>query len=407
MSRYCLTHLPDQDLVHELKSLVSRERQTTALLIAHLAEVDARRLYAPAGYPSMFEYCVGELRFSDQSAFKRIRVARLAQQFPAIYGMLADGRLHVSGVVMISAHLTPENADDLLAAAARQTRAGIEQLLAGRFPRPDLPTLVEPVAPPEDVPQLSPGRVGTPEPESPGPGGPGPSAPAGCFPPLVMAAREVRPLAPQRYAIQCTVGQGTYEKLQYAKALLGHSVPAGDLDEVLERALDALIARLERQKFAGTDRPRPCRPSDGPRHVPADVKRAVWERDGGRCAFVGENGHRCESRTRLEFDHVEPVASGGRATVQGLRLRCQAHNHHEAELRFGRDFMRTKRVTGRGSQLPEHAAEVIPWLRQLGMRADESRRLAACCVGMAEASLEERVRHALWCSARSSPRRVA
>ena len=56
------------------------------------------------------------------------------------------------------------------------------------------------------------------------------------------------------------------------------------------------------------------------------MKRAVWERDGGRCTFVSESGHRCESRTRLEYDHVEPVAQGGQATVKDLRLRCRAHN---------------------------------------------------------------------------------
>ena len=73
------------------------------------------------------------------------------------------------------------------------------------------------------------------------------------------------------------------------------------------------------------------------------MKRAVWERDGGQCTFVSESGHRCESRTRLEFDHVEPVATGGHATVKGLRLRCRAHNQFEAERAFGRDFMNTKR----------------------------------------------------------------
>ena len=126
----------------------------------------------------------------------------------------------------------------------------------------------------------------------------------------------------------------------------------------------------------------------------------MWERDGGRCTFVSESGHRCEARTRLEFDHVEPVAHGGHATVQGLRLRCRAHNQLEAERAFGRDFMNSKRETGGRRPLPEHAAEVVPWLRTLGFRADEARGLAACCTDMADAPLEQRVRHALKCSAR-------
>jgi hypothetical protein len=159
MSRYTLTHLPDSTLLHDLRSLVAQDRQTTALLIAHLGEVDARRLYAPAGYPSMYEYCLHELRFSEQTAFKRIRVARTAREFPSIYGMLAHGHLHLSAVVMLAGYLTPENAADLLAAATDQTKAGIERLLAERFPQPDLPTLIAPLAATSCVGQLSPGTV--------------------------------------------------------------------------------------------------------------------------------------------------------------------------------------------------------------------------------------------------------
>ena len=122
----------------------------------------------------------------------------------------------------------------------------------------------------------------------------------------------VAPLSPGRYAFQFTGSQDTYEKLRYAQALLGHAVPSGELAEVFDRALDALIVRLEQRKFAATSRPRPRqrRPSAGLRHVPAEVRRAVWERDGGRCTFVSAAGHRCEARARLEFDHVEPLSRG-------------------------------------------------------------------------------------------------
>jgi 5-methylcytosine-specific restriction endonuclease McrA len=161
-------------------------------------------------------------------------------------------------------------------------------------------------------------------------------------PPPAPPAR-VAPLAPERFAIQCTVDRETHDLIRYAQTLLGHAVPSGDLPEAIRRAFACLVGELEQQKFAKTERPRPCRPSEHARQIPADVKRAVWERDGGRCTFVSENGHRCEARTRLEFDHVEAVAQGGHATVKGLRLRCRAHNQLEAERAFGRDFMNTKR----------------------------------------------------------------
>jgi len=261
------------------------------------------------------------------------------------------------------------------------------------------------------------------------------------------------PLAPRRFALQLTLGQGTHDKLRYAQALLAHQLPSGDLEQVLDRALDALIHQLERRKFAATSRPRPRprRSSANPRHIPAEVKRQVWERDGGRCTFVSETGRRCPATSRLEFDHLDPVARGGRATAERMQLRCRAHNQYAAECAFGVGFMSHKRdaaarnaaarnaaarsVADRSAAAAQAAAatraraaaardaaaasaragaasalaaaEVIPWLRQLGFRADEARRAAARCESIPEAPLEERVRVALSCFAGPSQGRAA
>ncbi len=398
MNTYSLTHLGDRELLRDLAALVARDRTTTATLLAHIAEVDERRLYLPAAHPSMYAYCVRELHLSEEAAFKRIHAARTARRFPAIFAALADGRLHLSAVVMLAPHLTPENAAELLAAAAHQSKALLEQLLAQRFPRPDVPTRVQAIPPPPEpltlgpVDQHAPGRVETPTPQP-----------------------KVTPLSPERFALQVTIGQGTHDKLRYAQALLGHAVPSGDVAEVLDRALDALIVQLERSKFAATTRPRPMRSSSDPRHIPAHVKRTVWERDGAQCTFVGDAGQRCQVRARLEFDHVDPVARGGEATVSGIRLRCRSHNQYEAECTFGIAFMSDKRqeaaaararaAEARAAANKERARaaaaeqdperSVVPWLRKLGFRADEARRAAERCETVPDAPLEERVRLAL------------
>src|SRR5262245_49627618 len=143
MRNYALNHLGDAELLRDLAELVARDRATTAALLAHLAEVDARRLYRPAGYPSMFDYCVRELRLSEDAGYKRIQVARAARRIPDLYAAIAAGRLHLSGAVLLAPHLTPENASDLLAAAATKSKAEIEALVAERFPRPDLPERLE------------------------------------------------------------------------------------------------------------------------------------------------------------------------------------------------------------------------------------------------------------------------
>ena len=103
-----------------------------------------------------------------------------------------------------------------------------------------------------------------------------------------------------------------------------------------DRRRAAPVDVLTKQKLAATDRPRASRPlTPGSRQIPAAVKRAVWARDGGRCAFVSQQGRRCTERGRLEFHHVRPYAAGGPATVENIQLRCRAHNGYEAAQVFG------------------------------------------------------------------------
>jgi 5-methylcytosine-specific restriction endonuclease McrA len=117
--------------------------------------------------------------------------------------------------------------------------------------------------------------------------------------------------------------------------LMRHSVPNGDPSEIFDRALTMLLERLQRTKLAATERPRVRETSTSrSRHIPAAVKREVWARDGGRCAFVGKHG-RCTETGFLELHHLEPYAAGGEATVENIQIRCKRHNMHEAELFFG------------------------------------------------------------------------
>jgi 5-methylcytosine-specific restriction endonuclease McrA len=146
----------------------------------------------------------------------------------------------------------------------------------------------------------------------------------------------VRPIAPARYEIRFTAREETRDKLRRAQDLLSHALPSGDIAEVVDRALTLLLADLERKKCAATSRPRPrASPSPSDEAIPAEVKRAVWARDAGRCAFVARDGHRCAATRFLEFHHLTPRARGGRGTVDNIALRCRAHNGHEVDVFFG------------------------------------------------------------------------
>jgi len=200
------------------------------------------------------------------------------------------------------------------------------------------------------------------------------------------------------------IGKRGHDLMRYAQSLLGPRVSASDIGKLVELGFEALVRELEKKKFAAISRPRrasPARPRN-PRHIPAAVRNAVWVRDQGRCTFTSENGHRCDARSGLQFDHIEPVARGGQSTIDNLRLRCHAHNQYEAERMFGSEFMRNKRESARSPkkaaeppQLSPAVAEVIPWLRGLGFKIAEANAAAASCEAIPDAPLEARVRHAL------------
>jgi hypothetical protein len=87
--------LSDRELLARLADLVSRSRRVEAELVAHLAEVDARRLYLGEACSSMHAYATERLHLSDAEAYLRITVARLSRRVPLVLAMLADGRLHL------------------------------------------------------------------------------------------------------------------------------------------------------------------------------------------------------------------------------------------------------------------------------------------------------------------------
>jgi len=367
MQDYSLTHLGDANLLYQLAALVNRDRANTATLLAHIAEVDDRGLYRPAGYPSMFAYCVGELRFSEDAAYKRIRAARVGRKFPELFKALADGRLHLTALSLLAPHFTLENVNELIDAATHRTRSDLEELIAGRFGVPGSPIsqrpMVRAVAPALAMPdtQLWTVNGDSSAGESAAPDGQPATTPEladpqnyGQLVPEPVEGTQVHSLSQKCpvFLVRLTVPKSTRDKLHYAQSLLSHAVPMDDLAQVFDRALDALISQLEvrrlgvstrelRREGSGTEGDAPSR------YIPAAVRRAAWERDGGRCTFVSITGGRCRSRQFLEFDHAEPFARGGKATVDNIRLRCRAHNQQEAERVFGREFMRQRRQGAR------------------------------------------------------------
>ena len=313
-----LSALPGSELLENVRAAAGHERNATARLVALIAEVDSRRLYLGEGFSSMFAFCTRSLHMSEQTAYARIEAARVARRFPVVLEMLSDGRLSLTTIGLLAPHLTDETADALFDAAQHRTKRDVERLIAALHPQPDIPATIRaaPLAPAEAVAmtaEVSPPALLSSEPSRPA----------------------IAPLAPRRYFLRVTIGEETQRLFEQARALLRHEIPDGDPAAIIDRALKLLVADAERTKFAATGRPSGARGTKSAdpksRRIPAAVRRAVWKRDHGQCAFNGRDG-RCGESGFLEFHHVTPFALGGPSTIENLELRCRAHNQYEAEI---------------------------------------------------------------------------
>lgn len=315
-----LACVSNEQIVVRLREALGGEREQLAEFLRVLAEIDTRKLYVDLGYTSLFVYCVEALNLSHDQAYRRVATARAGQRFPVILRMIAAGEIHMTGVAKLSKYLTPANHSELLEKSRRKSKAEIELLIATMFPQ-------------EEEKKATIRRLS-------GSGGSASRSKS------TRRKAEVSPVSGTSYSVRFTASARAKGLLDKAKDLLAHRKPNIDVDEILELALEGLVETLEKKRWAKTDRPRKsssrgdeevAKPGD--RYVPAAVKRAVYERDGGRCSYISADGTRCSCTYGLELDHVHPVALGGASTFENLRLRCRAHNIHAAEQIFGRATM--------------------------------------------------------------------
>jgi len=410
-----LESLDSADLLSATRELVRKSHCVEADLLAHLGEIDERKLYLDCAHPSMFAFCLDELGFSECAAYNRITVARIGRRLPAVIEAVRSGKVHLAGLRVLAPHLTTENHEVLLAQAARKSKREIEEMVARLWPLPPVPTSIRrlpecPVVKSAPVPlsralwsSADPPLLPD-EPRSASSSAREPREPAA---PLRDQRPIIAPLSGETFRIQFTATREVRDKLQEAQNLLRHSVPDGDLSTIIGRALDLLIEDVKKKRFAigrkarsgstesgktresgetprGGEEPRmadesesakkpqmtesadgsgelpageePC-PAEAPtevasRHIPDAIKRAVYERDGGRCAFMDDQGRRCTATGAVEFDHIDGFARTWTHSVEGIRLLCRAHNQHAADQMYGREFMEQARAGNEAPSTP-------------------------------------------------------
>ncbi len=371
-----LAHLSNSELLANTRGLVGRSNQVFAALLAHLAEVEARGLHRTRACASLYTYCIYELRFSEDAAARRAGAAKLVKRFPLLLGAIANGELHLTGLLMLGPHLTPENLTEVLGRAKFRTKKELGKLVRELHPLPLVPDVVEPLRPAPAslrrpsweqfvsafsprVRELAPGeRPSDWANDADDDAGAASATSAFTAPARVEHPRLARPpvTSPQQYQVQFSTTEEHVQLIERAKALTAREAPVKSLGKLHLQAMKLLVAALEKRKFATTERPRktasaslgqagsraPATRKHG-RHIPAEVRRAVFARDGGRCSYVDERGERCGETHGLELHHRQPFGKQGPHTVENLTLHCSAHNALAAELDFGREHMAERR----------------------------------------------------------------
>ena len=435
-----LGQLSDVKLRRELGELLASSCRVEARIVAHLAEVDRRKLYLKDGFSSLYKYCLRKLKLSESESFSRMTAAGIARRFPIVLTLLEQREIHLSGLCLLSRFLTSENHRELLEAACGKTKAQIDELLAERFPGKHaeerirrLKARVRPVValPPKATaasasvsasvsaagfaedgssPRDSVSfelRNGSGLLDSDGAAGDSganaPATPGSAASPLLEAtvmdpetgevttvaqagvgssstaltdrgaanrAETPKANAPTeiRYRIQFDASARVKAKLDQARALSSHANPRGELELLVERALDAYIEQLQKRRFAKTERPgekskvkRVAAPevdamasvensrSKPPKirmrrlsrrgHLASADRRTVAERCDLRCSFVSSDGQRCEERGFLQFHHVQSWARWGGDDADNLSLLCASHNRWLAEQELGAEHI--------------------------------------------------------------------
>ncbi len=367
-----LAHLSNDELVQGTRRLVGASNQVFAMLLAHLAEVEARGVHRERACSSLYTYCIYELRFSEDAAFRRVSAARLVKRFPVLYEAIASGELHLTGLLMLGPLLTAENQLEVLARAKHRTKKELTKLIRALAPLPDLPARIEPLGPAparpasdrpsweELVAGLSPpirelgagaaprawmsatlrgvGGVGRDAAESSGSeddaaeasndgqhatgsdsDGREESLSARGEPVEPALARSgVTPVSgPLRYGLQFSAEEEYVELVERAPALLSHAHTKSSLEEVHLRAMRLLVADLEKRRFAKVVRPR--KPT-----LPGEV--AAGEVAAGEVGNARRGRHIPAAARRSVFER-----DGARCTyVDGAADRCR--ETHQLEL---------------------------------------------------------------------------
>src|SRR6478609_1971193 len=266
-NQYRLVELGNSELLAGLSELVRQGNELTAQVLAHLVELEERMLHLELGFSSLFAYCVEALGMSEGAAGRRVAAARVCRRFPEAFERVARGDLHLCALCALAPHLTVETASELFETCRGKSRRQIEELLAMRFPRPDVREQIRRVPTRAQVPAVTAQalkRAAAVE----APAAPTPqqnasdlensrTLPAGITAPeRSRRTRESEPLSADRFGVHFTADTELRDLIERARALASHRIPNGDLAGLMKLMVASFVRQEEKRRFGIGTRPR-------------------------------------------------------------------------------------------------------------------------------------------------------
>jgi len=349
--------LNDKELMQRLKDLVRGERELTCEILLHLIEMEVRKLYLPLGYPSIYQYCISGLQYSESATKRRITASRWVRKFPEVYELLKSRKLSLSVVCSIASIITEENKAVLLTRVMGKRRIDVEAVVASYKPvnpvKDRITAIVVKQSAQEELPLVAENELANNRENHMGS--------QRTHVELSGNSEEAQVVEQNKqYKIECAVSEEFYKKLKLVEALLSNKIgPGPSIEAVLEPVLDEFIERHspEKKEARRQQRQQKKQIAEAVRALSGKAKRAakasrpsryIREQDRDRalvkaglcCSYEGENGVRCSATKNLHIDHIVPHACSGTNTIENLRVLCAMHNRLEAERVLGDEFMK-------------------------------------------------------------------
>jgi hypothetical protein len=146
-----MNKLSRNEIINRLKTLTSEERRIGVEILHCLREVESRMIYAELGYPSLYDFCVTHLHYSEGSAFRRISAMRVLKNIPdaplrVVETKISEGVISITNLSLIHSFLktekkqerkeyTPEEKLALISTIENQSKRKTEKLLAAIQPK--------------------------------------------------------------------------------------------------------------------------------------------------------------------------------------------------------------------------------------------------------------------------------